>query len=288
MTHSRRRFIRFVPVLGAFAVPAFGQPPAAPNPPSAIRSPQSAPGLDWPPPEPARGTPVDESFPSQHLALAKEIVGVSHGNLARVRELVQQHPALAKASFDWGYGDWETALGAASHTGRREIAELLIENGAPPTLFSAAMLGQLDLVKAFVAATPGAQRMRGPHSISLMVHAKLGGPPAASVVSYLESLGDADLALKDEPIATEDRGQLDGRYTFGDRARDSFTVITTPKEVAILRAGATPRNCRHLGNLEFHPVGAPAVRIRFEREGAKVMALTVLDPDVVVRARKVT
>jgi hypothetical protein len=196
MTQSRRRFIRFVPALGAFAVPAFGQQPAAPNPQAAIRSPQSAAGPDWPPPEPARGTPVDESFPSQHLALAKEIVGVSHGNLARVRELVQQHPALAKASFDWGYGDWETALGAASHTGRREIAELLIENGAPPTLFSAAMLGQLDLVKAFVAAKPGAQRMRGPHSISLMVHAKLGGPPAASVVSYLESLGDADLALK--------------------------------------------------------------------------------------------
>jgi hypothetical protein len=288
MTHSRRRFIRFVPALGAFAVPASGQPSTIPNPQSAIRSPQSAAEPEWPPPEPARGAPVDESFPSQHLALAKEMVGVSHGNLARVRELVQQHPALAKASFDWGYGDWETALGAASHTGRREIAELLIENGAPPTLFSAAMLGQLDLVKAFVAATPGAQRMRGPHSLSLMVHAKLGGAPAASVVSYLESLGDADLALKDEPIATEDRAQLDGRYTFGDRARDSFTVTTTPNEVAILRAGATARNCRHLGNLEFHPVGAPAVRIRFEREGTKVTALAVLDPDLVVRARKVT
>ena len=285
MRYSRRCFIRFVPTLGAFAVPAIGQQSIIPNPQSALRTPQSA--GDWPPPEPVRGTPVDESFPSQHLALAKEIVGVSHGNLARVRELVQQHPALAKASFDWGYGDWETALGAASHTGRREIAELLIENGAPPTLFSAVMLGQLDLVKAFVAAKPGAQRMRGPHSISMMVHAKLGGPPAASVVSYLESLGDADLALKDEPIATEDRAQLDGRYSFGDRARDSFTVTATPKEVAMLRAGAAARILRHLGNLEFHPVGAPAVRIRFEREGTKVMALTVLDPDVVVRARKV-
>ena len=288
MRYSRRRFIRFVPALGAFAVPAFGQQPAPTNPQSAIRSPQSTAEPDWPPPEPARGAPVDESFPSQHLALAKEIVGVSHGNLARVRELVQQHPALAKASFDWGYGDWETALGAASHTGRREIAELLIENGAPPTLFSAAMLGQLDLVKAFVAAKPGAQRMRGPHSMSLMLHAKLGGPPAASVVSYLESLGDADLALKDEPITAEDRSQLDGRYTFGERARDSFTVTTTPTQVAIVRAGAMSRNFLHLGNLEFQPPGAPAVRIRFERAGMKIAALTVLDPDLVVRARKVT
>jgi hypothetical protein len=278
MLHTRRRFIRIVPTLGAFAVPAFGglgQAPASPEP-------------VWPLPEPARGTAVDDSFPSQHPSLAKEIVGVSHANLARVRELVQQHPALAKASFDWGYGDWETALGAASHTGRREIAELLIENGAPPTLFSAAMLGQLDLVKAFVAAAPGAQRMRGPHSISLMVHAKLGGPQAASVVSYLESLGDADLPMKDEPIAAADRADLDGRYTFGDRPRDSFTVTTTPKLVTIARIGVTSRNFLHLGNLEFHPPGAPAVRIRFERDGKRVTALTVSDPDLIVRGHKVS
>jgi hypothetical protein len=285
MTYSRRRFIRIVPTLGAFAVPALATERSTAAGPFGQAPPSSEPV--WPPPEPARGTPVDESFPSQHLSLAKEIVGASHGNLARVRELVQQHPALAMASFDWGYGDWETALGAASHTGRREIAELLIENGAPPTLFSAVMLGQLDLVKAFLAARPGAQRMRGPHSISLMAHAKLGGPPAASVVKYLEALGDADLPLKDEPIAAEDRAQLDGRYIFGDRPRDSFAVTTTPKEVAIVRPGATSRGFRHLGNLEFYPPGAPAVRVRFEREGTKVTALTVLDPDLIIRGRKV-
>ena len=129
--------------------------------------------------------------------------------------------------------------------------------------------------------------MRGPHSISLLVHAKLGGPQAAAVVKYLESLGDADLPLKDEPIANEDRAQLDGRYTFGDRQRDSFIVTTTPQQVAIVRTGATSRNFLHLGNLEFQPPGAPAVRIRFEREGTRVTALTVSDPDLIVRGRKV-
>lgn len=286
MMHTRRRFIRIVPTLGAFAVPAvasleslsaggIGQAPAANEP-------------VWPSPEPPRGAPVDDSFPSQHIALAKEIVGVSHGNLARVKELVQQHPSLAKASFDWGYGDWETALGAAAHTGRREIAELLIENGAPPTLFSAAMLGQLDLVKAFLAAMPGGQRMRGPHSISLMTHAKLGGPQAASVVQYFESIGDADLPLKNEPVNTDDRGQLEGRYTFGDRPRDVFKVAVTPTGVSIERAGAVSRGILHVGDLAFYPVGAPQVRIRFEREGGKIVALSVSDPDPVVRARKMT
>jgi hypothetical protein len=285
MTYTRRRFIRIVPTLGVFAVPALAAPPSRAD--AAFGQAPTSSESVWPAPEPARGTPVDESFPSQHLFLAKEFVTVSHFNLARVRELLQQHPALAKASFDWGYGDAETALAGASHTGRREIAELLIDHGAPPTLFSATMLGQLDVVKAFIAAVPGAQRMRGPHSLSLLTHAKSGGPQAASVLKYLEALGDADLPMKNEPIAAEDRAQLDGRYTFGDRPRDSFIVTTTPTQVEIARAGATGRNVRHLGHLEFYPPGAPAVRLRFEREGTKVTALTVSDPDLIIRGRKV-
>jgi hypothetical protein len=217
----------------------------------------------------------------------KEVVGLSHSSLARVKEMVEQHPALAKASWDWGYGDYETALGAASHVGQRAIAELLLEHGAPPTLFSATMLGQLEVVKAFIAMTPGLQRIRGPHSLSLMVHAKAGGAPAAAVVAYLESIGDAALPLTDEPLSADERARLNGRYTFGDRRRDRFTVETTPNQVSIVRAGATPRNIRHLGRLEFAPPGAPAVRIRFERDGDGIVAFTVADPDVVLRARKV-
>ena len=291
MTPSRRQFIRFVPTLGAFAiVPGIRHwddlttMSGTEQPATAAQATPAQP--DWPAP-PAPGSPVDESFPSLHLSLVKDVVGVSHFNLARVKELVQQHPALAKASFDWGYGDHETALGAASHVGQRAIAEFLLENGAPPTLFSATMIGQLDVVKAFMAATPGLQRLRGPHSLSLMVHARAGGPQAAAVVAYLQSIGDADLPLTDEPISTEDRAMLDGRYVFGDRARDSFTITTKPNQVALVRAGATARFLRHLGRLEFAPPGAPAVRIRFEREGTHVVAFTIADPDVVVRAKRV-
>ena len=56
-------------------------------------------------------------------------------------------------------------------SGRREIAEFLLAHGARPTVFSAAMLGQLDVVKAFVSASPGVQRTLGPHGITLMAHA---------------------------------------------------------------------------------------------------------------------
>jgi hypothetical protein len=149
--------MRFVPTLGAFAVPsvavqAFRPAYQAVAGGAPVDSGWSQPG--WPAP-PAPGSPADDFFPSLHPLLMKDVVGLSHSNLARVREMVQQHPALAKASWDWGYGDHETALGAASHVGQRAIAEFLLENGAPPTLFSATMLGQLDVVRAFVAATPG-------------------------------------------------------------------------------------------------------------------------------------
>jgi hypothetical protein len=229
---------------------------------------------------------VDDSFPSHHPALAKEMVLVSHTNLARVRELLQQHPELAKASWDWGFGDWETALGAASHMGNRPIAELLLEHGAPPTHFSAAMLGQIDVVKAFLAATPGLQRMRGPHGFTLMVHAKMGGAQAAPVVALLESLGDANLPYRDEPLTADERASLEGRYTFGDRPRDAFVVSTQRNQLMLTRTGAAARGLFHQGQFRFLAAGGPSVAIRFERDGNKTTALTVSDPDLVVRARK--
>ena len=285
MTHTRRQFIRVVPALGAFALPGARHRNLFTTMSGTGDGAGQTAQPDWPAP-PAPGSPLDEFFPSLHPSLMKEVVGLSHSNLARVKDMVQQHPALAKASWDWGYGDHETALGAASHVGQRAIAELLLENGAPPTLFSATMLGQLDVVKAFIAATSGLQRIRGPHSLSLMVHARAGGPQAAAVAAYLQAIGDADLALTDEPIGAEDRAMLDGRYEFGDRPRDGFTIATKPNQVSLVRAGGAPRFIRHLGGLVFVPPGAPAVRIRFEREGATIVAFTVSDPDVVVRARK--
>jgi hypothetical protein len=214
------------------------------------------------------------------------MVAVSHVNIARVRELLKQHRELAKASWDWGFGDWETALGAASHIGNRPVAELLLEHGAAPTHFSAAMLGQLDVVKAFLAATPGLQRMRGPHGLTLMVHAKAGGPQAAAVVAHLESLGDANLPYRDEPLTAEERTSLEGRYRFGDRSRDAFIVSTQRNALMIARVGTVARALFHQGQFAFHAAGAEGVRIRFERDGSATIALTIANPDVIVRATK--
>jgi len=85
---------------------------------------------------------VRDTFPAQPPELVRDLVTVSHFDLNRVKELVGTHPSSVIAAWDWGFGDWETPLGAASHMGNRPIAEYLISQGAPTSLFSAAMLGQ--------------------------------------------------------------------------------------------------------------------------------------------------
>lgn len=126
--------------------------------------------------------------PALAASLVEEFVGKAHGDLARVKELLAQQPALINACWDWGGGDFESALGAAAHTGRKEIANFLLDNGARLDLFAAAMLGKLELVRAALAAHPGAVRTPGPHGIPLLAHAKMGGDDARGVVELLERL----------------------------------------------------------------------------------------------------
>jgi hypothetical protein len=229
---------------------------------------------------------VPEWWPQQDPALVKEMVTVAHFDLKRVRDLVERQPALANASVDWGYGDWEDALGAAAHTGRREIAELLLAHGARISIFAAAMLGQLDVVKAFVAARPGVQRTAGPHGIPLLQHAQAGGPQAEPVVSFLESLGDAGRRTATQPIEPADRNALVGTYVFGAGPRDHFVVDVQNNMIGITRPGTSRRLLSHTGGLVFFPSGAPEVRIAFAREGTRVTQLTVADVEVVVTAKR--
>ena len=89
MTNTRRQFLRTVPTLGVFAWSDLQVRPRAEQPATAQP--------DWPAP-PAAAAPPDDFFPSHHPSLLKEVVALSHSNLGRVKEMVQQHPALAKAS----------------------------------------------------------------------------------------------------------------------------------------------------------------------------------------------
>jgi hypothetical protein len=118
----------------------------------------------------------------------QSFVSVAHGDLAAVQSLLAELPGLINAAWDWGGGDFETGLGAAAHMGRRDIAEFLLTHGARFDLYAAAMLGQLDTVKAILTANPEARHVPGAHGIPLIVHAQQGGAQAQAVLEYLQSL----------------------------------------------------------------------------------------------------
>jgi len=226
----------------------------------------------------AADTPPPVSFPGQDPEMVREMVGVSHSQIARVKELVALHPSLAKATYDWGFGDFESCIDAASHVGNREIAEFLLANGARPTIFSAAMLGHLDAVKAYIADAPGIQKIKGPHSITLMRHAMAGGDKAKAVVEYLKTVEGADDRPPAQPLTAADLAKLQGTYEKG-------IEMKVDREQLVFSCGGRSPRLIHLGGYEFVPPGAERVRVRFDASASGV-TLTVSDREVMLTARR--
>lgn len=104
--------------------------------------------------------------------LVQEFVIAAHGNLEKVKTMLPQQPGLL--NIPWAMFD-ETALAAASHMGRRDIAEYLLEAGAPLTVCAAAMLGRTDDVAAFLADDPALANAQGAHGIPILFHAAMSG-----------------------------------------------------------------------------------------------------------------
>ena len=121
------------------------------------------------------------------MSEVQEFVGNAHGDLDAVRAVLDRDATFANASWDWGDGDWETALGAAAHMGRRDIAELLLAHGARIDLFAAAMLGEIEIVRATLSAHPEMREAKGPHGIPLRAHAEAGGDQARPVLELLDA-----------------------------------------------------------------------------------------------------
>ena len=236
--------------------------------------------------EATHGT-VPDGFPSQDRQTVKDVVGFAHFNVQKIKELVAARPALAKASWDWGFGDWESALGAASHMGRYDIAKVLMDHGARPTIFTFAMLGNLEAVRAIIEANPGIQRLHGPHGLSLLAHAKSGSERSKTTLTYLESLGDADIGQKGLPIPSEENTAIQGVYAFGIGSDERFKVFVAKRGLSIQREGRASRPVLRVGPWEYYPTGAPAVRIRFDPAGSRPNSLTIIDAALEVTARRV-
>ena len=130
---------------------------------------------------------MSDAPPQLDPETVQSFVANAHGDLEVVRSLLAEEPALVNAAWDWGGGDWETGLGAAAHMGRRDIALFLLDNGARLDIFAAAMLGDVEVVRAMLAAYPAKRDELGPHGIPLVAHARAGGADARAVLELLDT-----------------------------------------------------------------------------------------------------
>jgi len=226
-----------------------------------------------------------DAFPRQSPKLVQETVGASHARLERVRELVTAYPELAKSSWDWGFGDWEAPIDAASHTGQREIALFLMEHGARPTVFTYAMLGELNIVKVVLDSQPQLRKMGGPHGLTLLHHARVGGERAAAVRDYLENLGGADdgSTVPSKEIADA----VVGRYAADGANGPRFEVLLNKQKLAVVGEDGMPRNLFQLPDASLHPAGAPSVRFRFEIVDGRAESVSVNMGAALVQAVRV-
>lgn len=244
------------------------------------------------------GTKPYAAYPSLDPELVNEVVGKSHFDLETVKKLVEKRPELAAASWEWRFGDFESAVGAASHVGRRDIVQYLLSKGARPNIFTYTVLGANEAVRSMIAATPGIQTTFGPHGISLLDHARAGlrmektmrpveVDNCKKLIDYLESLGGADGEQYLE-VSEEEKAQYLGDYMYGDAEDEGFSIQLNMRKMLSLGAvGEFGGALYKTGENEFTYNGAPSVKVSFQFEEERVVSLTIREPEHTMVARKI-
>lgn len=239
------------------------------------------------------------SFPNIDPEIVVTVVGSSHSDLEKVKSLVDPRPELARATWEWRFGDWESAIGAASHVGRRDIVHYLLEKGARPSIFTFAMLGAYEVVKSMIDYSPGIQRTMGPHGISLLQHAKTGSrmqdqmsagekDDLKRLIDYLESLGDADGPTYLE-ISPEDQEKYLGVYKYGTGSDEGFSIqLNRRKLISLAPIGGFGGTLYKTGDQKFTYNGTPSVTVSFAVEENEVQSLTIQEPGFSITAKKVS
>ncbi|MFO0088470.1 MAG: hypothetical protein ACK52L_21590, partial [Pirellula sp.] len=125
--------------------------------------------------------------------MAQYFLIYANSSLEITTKLLDRAPGLLNAEFDWGGGDWETALGGASHMGKKDIVQFLIGRGARVDIFCATMLGKTEIVKTLLQMQPSLIDAKGPHGFSLHFHAQVGGDEAKETLDYLQSVKEIEL-----------------------------------------------------------------------------------------------
>lgn len=126
--------------------------------------------------------------------LITEFVFAAHKSLDETKKILQQYPLLLNCANQFTKGDFETAVGGASHMGRKDIADFLVAQGARLDIFNYAFLGYDDFVKKIVQEHPHVLHAPGPHGFTLLHHAQVGNRTA--LADWLQSKGLTEKILK--------------------------------------------------------------------------------------------
>jgi uncharacterized protein len=104
-------------------------------------------------------------------AIIDDFVSAAHGSLHRVVEVLAERPNLLHAKASWR----ETAIQAAAHMARRDIARHLLARGAELDLCTAAVMGLLGRVTRQLSVDPSLVSARGAHGFPLMYYPAITG-----------------------------------------------------------------------------------------------------------------
>jgi len=146
--------------------------------------------------------------PRQSLARVLEFVQAGHTDLAKVKTMLAADPALVHARWDWGDGDWESALEGAAHMGRADIVRHLLVSGARVDILTAAMLGDAATVASLVKLEPALANTEGPHGLPMMFYVGHGGSVAmAGAVAPLlrDRAGQCNRALHTATLSNHEQ-----------------------------------------------------------------------------------
>ncbi len=130
------------------------------------------------------------------VEIVKEFVLAGHFDLDKVKNMLEDYPNLLYSSYDWGNGDFEEAIEGAGHKANKEVANYLIKKGARPNLFVLTMLGKTNLVKPTLEAFPNLVFSKGPHGLTLLHHAEIGGEESKELYDYLIGKGLTEKSMK--------------------------------------------------------------------------------------------
>ncbi|WP_428267644.1 ankyrin repeat domain-containing protein, partial [Haliangium sp.] len=115
-------------------------------------------------------------------------VGLGHAQFDELRRQLDAEPRLVHALAT----TTEMAVDAASHTGRRDIADYLLARGAPYPMATAVLRGNRAEVAALFDRAPARIHERGPHDFALLWYPVLGGGDLEMAELLLERGADID------------------------------------------------------------------------------------------------